>query len=60
MDSCIYEGQVKHTRSRPAKHAFTYRLFLMYLDLDELDLLKETVDGLITHVEHLKEKQPKK
>lgn len=29
------------------------------LTLDELDLLKETVDGLITHVERLKEKQPK-
>ena len=27
------------------------------LTLDELDLLKETVDTLITHVEHLKEKQ---
>ena len=29
------------------------------LTLDELDLLKETVDTLITHVEHLKEKQAK-
>lgn len=27
------------------------------LTIDELDLLKETVDVLITHVEHLKEKQ---
>lgn len=27
------------------------------LTLDELDLLKETVDTLIVHVEHLKEKQ---
>ncbi len=27
------------------------------LTLDELDLLKETVDTLIDHVEHLKEKQ---
>ena len=27
------------------------------LTLDELDLLKETVDTLIAHVEHLKEKQ---
>ncbi len=30
------------------------------LNLDELDLLKETVDTLIVHVEHLKEKQTKK
>jgi len=29
------------------------------LTFDELDLLKETVDTLITHVEHLKEKQIK-
>jgi len=30
------------------------------LTIDELDLLKETVDTLITHVEHLKEKQSRK
>ncbi len=39
MESCIYEGRVRHTRSRPAKHQFSYRLFLMYLDLDELHTL---------------------
>ncbi len=27
------------------------------LSIDELDLLKETVDGLIMHVEHIKQKQ---
>ena len=41
MDSCIYEGQVRHTRVKPAKHDFRYRLFLMYLDLAELDTLFE-------------------
>ena len=41
MESCIYEGRVKHSRSRPARHQFSYRLFLMYLDLDELDTLFE-------------------
>ena len=30
------------------------------LSIDELDLLKETVDALIVHVEHLKEKQSEK
>ena len=30
------------------------------LSVDELDLLKETVDTLIVHVEHLKEKQSSK
>ena len=39
MESYIYEGQVKHTRSKPAKHHFSYRLFLIYLDLDELETL---------------------
>ena len=39
MDSCIYEGRVKHTRSTPEAHQFSYRLFMMYLDLDELPTL---------------------
>ena len=39
MDSCIYEGRVSHTRTSPAKHQFDYRLFMMYLDLDELPSL---------------------
>jgi DUF1365 family protein len=39
MDSCIYEGRVSHTRTKPAKHQFDYRLFMMYLDLDELPTL---------------------
>ena len=39
MQSCIYEGQVRHTRTRPAHHRFQYRVFLMYLDLDELPTL---------------------
>lgn len=36
MHSCIFEGRVRHTRLRPVRHRFDYRLFLMYLDLDEL------------------------
>lgn len=34
--SCIYEGRVNHARQVPVVHAFTYRLFMIYLDLDEL------------------------
>ena len=30
------------------------------LSIEELDLLKETTDALILHMEHLKEKQPSK
>lgn len=37
MDSCIYEGQVRHSRRTPVLHRFKYRVFMMFLDLDELD-----------------------
>ena len=36
MDSCIYEGRVRHSRSTPVEHRFRYRVFMMFLDLDEL------------------------
>lgn len=39
MHSCIYEGQVAHRRYGQTSHAFRYGLFLMYLDLNELDEL---------------------
>ncbi|MGB5623869.1 MAG: DUF1365 domain-containing protein [Gammaproteobacteria bacterium] len=34
-NSCIYEGRVRHRRFTPVEHAFDYRLFMMYVDLDE-------------------------
>lgn len=37
MKSAIYEGQLSHRRYRPSTHAFTYRMFMVYLDLGELD-----------------------
>ncbi|MCH9692993.1 MAG: DUF1365 domain-containing protein [Gammaproteobacteria bacterium] len=36
MQSCIYEGQVRHTRRSPVRNRFRYRIFMMYLDLAEL------------------------
>lgn len=39
MKSCIYKGQVSHQRYAPRVHAFTYSLFMMYVDLDELPTL---------------------
>ena len=36
MLSCIYEGKVEHQRLSPVEHRFRYRLFMLYLDLDEL------------------------
>jgi len=37
MHSCIYEGSVHHQRLTPKHHAFHYSVFMMYLDLAELD-----------------------
>lgn len=34
--STIYTGRVRHRRFQPGLHQFQYRLFMMYLDLDEL------------------------
>lgn len=35
--SAIYSGWVRHRRYQPRANAFRYRMYLMYLDLDELD-----------------------
>ena len=34
--SAIYQGQVRHRRKTPVEHEFSYRMFMMYLDLAEL------------------------
>jgi DUF1365 family protein len=35
--SAIYHGTVRHRRFEPKKHDFSYAVFMMYFDLDELD-----------------------
>jgi DUF1365 family protein len=37
MNSCIYRGKIKHARYQPVNNAFSYKLFMMYLDLAELE-----------------------
>jgi len=37
--SAIYEGWVRHRRMQPRAHDFRYRIFQLYLDLDELPQL---------------------
>ena len=37
MSHALYEGWVHHRRHSPRAHAFSYRLFMVYLDLDRLD-----------------------
>jgi uncharacterized protein len=39
IKSAIYEGSVRHRRFRPRPNMFQYRLFFMFLDLEELPTL---------------------
>lgn len=39
MNSCLYVGQVKHRRTSPKIHQFNYKLYMTYLDLEELPTL---------------------
>jgi len=41
LKSCLYTGSVRHRRREPADNRFTYRLFMMYLDLGELPQIFE-------------------
>jgi DUF1365 family protein len=37
MHSAVYTGTIRHRRFRPVDNRFQYRIFFMFLDLDELD-----------------------
>ena len=37
MHSAIYHGSLRHRRHAPRAHVFSYPLFMVYLDLAELD-----------------------
>lgn len=39
LESAVYFGRVAHARHRPKLHRFGYRLFHLYLDLDEVETL---------------------
>ena len=39
MKSAIYFGRVRHRRMAPVLHEFSYRMFMLYLDLSELPRL---------------------
>ena len=43
--SCIYRGQLRHRRFVPCGHAFSYQLWMAWLDLDELPRLFTQVPG---------------
>jgi DUF1365 family protein len=37
MHSAVYTGTIRHRRFQPVDNRFQYRIFFMFLDLDELD-----------------------
>ncbi len=41
--SGLYAGVVSHVRLRPRRHALRYRIFMLLLDLDELDQLNRSL-----------------
>lgn len=49
MRSCLYEGVVQHRRFEPVAHSFRYRLFLVFVELAELDSLFGKLGVWSTH-----------
>ena len=43
--SALYEGLVVHHRTRPRDHRLRYRVFMLLLDLDEIDALDARLKG---------------
>jgi len=43
MNSCLYECTVMHHRLAPKQHRFSYRIFMFYLDLDEIDAVARRI-----------------
>jgi DUF1365 family protein len=39
MEAAIYRGTLRHRRFEPVRHEFTYSLFMVFLDVDELSAL---------------------
>ncbi|MDC1095821.1 DUF1365 domain-containing protein [Pelagibacteraceae bacterium] len=43
MNSCIYNGVVKHQRFKPIKHSLSYKTFSLLVDLDEIETLANNI-----------------
>ena len=43
MNSCIYNGEVSHTRFKPVKHFLNYKTFSLFIDLDEIEQLDKSI-----------------
>mgnify|MGYP001262685772 FL=1 len=48
MNSCIYNGEVTHTRFKPVRHFLKYKTFSLLIDLDEIDFLDKSI-GIFSH-----------
>lgn len=49
MQSAIYQGYVHHNRYFPKKHAFSYKIFLLWLNLDEIPEIEQKISGFSTN-----------
>ncbi|MCV2883203.1 DUF1365 domain-containing protein [Aestuariibacter sp. AA17] len=45
LESALYVGTVLHARHKPKVHRFTYRIFLFWLKLDEIEKVANQVTG---------------
>ena len=43
MNSCIYNGEVTHTRFKPVRHFLKYKTFSLLFDLDEINELDSRI-----------------
>ena len=43
MNSCIYNGEINHTRFKPVKHFLNYKTFSLFIDLDEIEQLDKSI-----------------
>ena len=43
MNSCIYNGTVRHQRFKPIKHSLNYKTFSLLIDLDEIENLSKNI-----------------
>ena len=43
MNSCIYNGEVNHTRFKPIKHFLNYKTFSLFIDLNEIEQLDKSI-----------------
>ena len=43
INSCIYNGEVSHTRFKPVKHHLSYKTFSLFIDLDEIEKLENII-----------------